>query len=123
MSLTRNIGQYEDIRQVLELALANGGGIYTLDSVKATYRWRQRAYMYRKLLREEMVAKRESLGFSTVTPYDRLLITLSGESVLITISAPTGTFEAFSGPTKPALGNSTDADLSEAEKLLRELGA
>jgi hypothetical protein len=125
MSLTRNLGQYEDVRKVLELALANGGGRYVLDSAKATFRWRQRAYMYRKLLREELVAKREQFGTSTITPYDSLLITLSGNCVIITISAPSGVFETLSGEvvSTDTASDSTAIDLTEAEELIRDLGA
>jgi len=127
MALSRNLGQYEDIRQVLDMALANGGGRYVLDSEKATFRWRQRAYMYRKLLREDLEARRDSLGFSTVTPYDHLLLTLSGTAVILTISAPTGKFETLAGDiidttTAPPSREPDDLEL-EAMKLINDLGA
>lgn len=124
MSLTKNLGQYEDVRKVLELALANGGGRYILESDKATFRWRQRVYMYRKLLRADLEARREQFGTTAVTPYDNLLITLSGNCVIITISAPVGVFETLSGePVSTETDkNSTTISETEADNLLRDLG-
>lgn len=123
MSLSRNIGQYNDIKEVFDLALANGGGKYHLASPKHTIRWRQRAYMFRKLLREELVEKRAALGFSTATPYDEILITLDGASVILTISKMTGTFEPLAGGIPLPAANTPDELESEAERLVRELGA
>lgn len=123
MPLSRNLGQYNDVRDVLDLALANGGGRYTLSSRKAAIRWRQRAYMYRSLLREDLEIRRKELGFTVVTPYDEVLITIDDNVAILTMSKMEGIFEPLhGGPTvQPASAPADDLD-AEAAALAKELG-
>lgn len=50
--MKKNPNEYSDCAVILDLALARGGGIYTLPNYAAAVRWAQRAYNLRKALRE-----------------------------------------------------------------------
>ena len=49
--MTRSLAMYEDVKKILDAAIATGGGTVTLASTGQAVRWRQRAYEFRKLAR------------------------------------------------------------------------
>lgn len=65
MGMTRDIGQYIDVRDMLDAILATRGGIVTLNTRAEAISWRQRAYMLRTLLTET-----DKAG----TPYDSMVM-------------------------------------------------
>lgn len=126
MPLSRNLGQYNDVKEVLDYAVANSGGRYIMADRKTAIRWRQRAYMFRKLLREDMEVRRATLGFTVTTPYDDLLITLQDNIAVLTISKMQGRFERLDGtaPADPNAVLESDDELEDiAAKLIKEIGA
>lgn len=66
-SRNKRLGMFTDVREVLDAALAGGGGTYTLASHGAAVNWRQRAYQFRKLYAE-------SIGLHKMSPYDKLTL-------------------------------------------------
>lgn len=73
MSLPKSINAYSDVRAVLDAAVTAGGGTYTLQSANQAVRWRQRAYMLRKLIWED----------GKESPWDTYEFVLVGCSVVI----------------------------------------
>jgi hypothetical protein len=72
MPLPKHLSAYLDIKQVFDSAIAGASDVtLTFASTSAALRWRQRAYTYRKLLREA-----RSKSPLAETPYDNLLIRL-----------------------------------------------
>lgn len=67
MSLSRSISAYTDILNILERAILSNGMTLTFESPALAKRWRARAYMARKLLRDHTPGG---------TPYDNLTIIL-----------------------------------------------
>jgi len=65
MGMTRDIGQYTDVRATLDIILSARGGITAFDTRAEAIRWRQRAYMLRTLMSE---ADQRS------TPYDGMVL-------------------------------------------------
>lgn len=49
---TNRLGMFSDVREVLDAALAAGGGSYECGSHGQAVHWRQRAYRFRKLYAE-----------------------------------------------------------------------
>lgn len=82
MSLSKNINTYSDIEKVLRAARAAGGARYTLESEGKAHRWRQRAYMFRKLLIGQAM-ELALPGHIPTTPYDTMRLTIEGPTVLI----------------------------------------
>lgn len=127
MPLSNNLGQYEDVAIVLAKALEHNGGQYRLESEKAAYRWRHRAYKFRSLLLKE---KREELGIfpgiRPSTPYDSLILQVEGNVVRISVNRPVGSFEAPDGTLidldGEAAAEQNEADMAEARRLKEELG-
>lgn len=95
------VGPYADVKTVLDAALRNKGGVYTLPTRGAAVKWRQRAYKYRNLLRkkeEEVIA--HIPGAHASTPYDHIILQLGPKptcDVVIAFHAPSGTFRAPDG--------------------------
>ena len=85
---SNRLGMYADVREVLDTALASGGGQYVLESYGQAIHWRQRAYKFRKLFAELLGPNRES-------PYDRLILREpkpDTSTIVIVLGAARGTF-------------------------------
>lgn len=98
---------YSDVRQVLDQALANGGGEYILSTHGQAVHWRQRAYKFRK----------EYARVHGTSPYDDLefpRIDADSNKVTIAVRQPKGVFVSKGG--KPAL------DLAAEELASKLLG-
>lgn len=67
-----NLGKYHDIKQILDAALAGGGGKVECTTPGAATKWRHRAYAFRKAYREE--------GDGT-SPWDGLTLVLDTDPV------------------------------------------
>lgn len=110
MALSRDLFTYADVRQVLEAALNVNGAVYTLPSPSAAMRWRQRAYYYRKLLREHLS---EQAGYPCETPFDMMRLTIPKGSSAVEINftpltpgvltTPDGKPIALAGPEEDKL--------------------
>lgn len=108
MSLSKSLSDYADVKPILDRALAHRGGAYRLASHGQAVYWRQRAYKYRKLLRD-LRGEARVAGQSPDTPYDGLVMDVEGDEVRFGWREPTG---AFVAPTsEPA----TFADLVSPE--------
>jgi len=71
-----SLAMFEDVKEILDQALASGGGEVTLASPGQAVRWRQRAYQFRKLMR----------GKVDYSIYDRLTLNkLEDGSAVVTI--------------------------------------
>lgn len=116
MPLTRNIGQYFDIREVLDAAAGSGGGLYTPIG-ESPFRWRARAYMFRTLLYERDEAT-DIPGYVPSTPYDRMKLTIEGPRVRIVVTPKlNGQFTGFAD----APPEEEDELLTTAKELRKEL--
>ena len=62
------LGMYADVSNILDAALAHGGGSYALESNGAAVHWRQRAYAFRKLYAETIggMSKYDRLTFPRI---------------------------------------------------------
>lgn len=84
MSLNKNIKNYAHVGRVLDAAIKAGGGRYTLPDEKKAIRFRLECYYYRKLFEFE---RRNQLGYAegvaVRTPYDDIMLTLDGSTVVI----------------------------------------
>ena len=90
-SQPNRLGMYDDVRQILDAALASGGGSFVLTTYGQAVHWRQRAYKFRKLYAETLSSDK-SLAMS---PYDRLTMPRIDEgcsTVVIRVREITGTF-------------------------------
>jgi len=90
-SPANRLGMYAEVRQILDAALANGGGRYECPTHGQAVHWRQRAYKFRKLYAETMAT---SDSFS-MSPYDRLTmpqIPEDSSTVIINIRESIGKF-------------------------------
>jgi hypothetical protein len=72
-----SLGQYSDVRAVLDAAIAAGGGRYTLKSRGAAIHWRARAYAFRKLLQRLQDEANLIPGIAVNTPYDGMMLTIA----------------------------------------------
>jgi hypothetical protein len=98
------LGRYLDVKEVLDQALASGGGVYTLTTHGDAVRWRQRAYEFRK-------AYAEAMGTS---PYDVLTMPrIPSEScdVVMSILRPRGIFRPASAAPAPTALDAAAAEL------------
>lgn len=74
------LGMYEDVKRILDAALATGGGTYTLASHGLAVNWRHRAYRFRKLYATIH-------GEDKMSPYDRLTFkAVEADSSTVTIA-------------------------------------
>lgn len=77
MSLSRNINTYDDIQETLDSFAGSTGGTVHCVSYSAAIRWRQRAYMYRELLRQQAWEQNGRVdGWNPTTPYDNYRFTV-----------------------------------------------
>jgi hypothetical protein len=103
MSKVNRLGMYADVRQVLDSALAHGGGRFQCASHGDAVHWRQRAYKFRK-------AYAEVLGPKAMSQYDALVLPrLAPDSatVVIEVRQSVGVFT----PAGPPVGPPMDDDL------------
>lgn len=91
MSKVNRLGKYNDVKVVLDAAIASGGGEIDFQTRGEAVRWRQRAYEFRKMYAEVVIAN---------SPYDALTLPrIPDESTTVTIRIPTltGQFRPFGG--------------------------
>lgn len=69
-TVANRLGMYADVRQILDAALASGGGSFELSNHGQAVHWRQRAYKFRKLYAQTL-ASDDSFSMS---PYDKLTL-------------------------------------------------
>lgn len=69
-TIANRLGMYADVRQILDAALASGGGSFELPNHGQAVHWRQRAYKFRKLYAQTL-ASDDSFSMS---PYDKLTL-------------------------------------------------
>lgn len=111
MTKVNRLGLYADVRQVLDAALAAGGGTFMCETYGAAVHWRQRAYRFRKLYAE-------TLGPRAMSPYDVLVLPRldpDSSEVTIAIRQMAGVFT----PTFDAQAPTSNDELLEAAEDLR----
>lgn len=89
------LGMFADVREVLDAALAHGGGEFECASHGDAVHWRQRAYQFRKRYAE-------TLGPKGMSPYDILVLPRlrpDSATVVIQVRQSAGVFR----PAGPAL--------------------
>jgi len=114
---SNRLGMYADVRQILDAALAAGGGTFECDTHGAAVHWRQRAYRFRKLFAE-------TLGLNKESPYDIIVmprIPEDSSTVHITIRRSIGTFKPLEGgrPFQPVMDELDEAAAEIAAKIER----
>lgn len=122
MGMSTHIHNYKDVKEVLDAAVAQGGARYKLETDKQAIRWRLRAYQYRKLLQKQMSEGVLIPGYTPETPYDGMLLTLDGPTVVIQFGLVRGTLTDLDGnpivPPKEATTDEDDPLLLEALRLV-----
>lgn len=99
-TIANRLGMYDDVRQILDAALASGGGEFELPNHGLAVHWRQRAYKFRKLYAQTLAAD-DSFSMS---PYDKLTLPkLDDDScvVVIKVREVVGTFKPNREPYQP----------------------
>lgn len=126
MPLSSNTASFAHIGPVLDAALAAGGGRYRLATKSQAIRWRAEAYHYRKLLEKEARARLIIPGLPVRTPYDTMLLTIEGSTVVIGRQAPKGVLTdtedqplPLAKPRDPAVEE--DELQLQADELARQL--
>lgn len=116
MTITNNPGAYADVSEVLDAAQAAGGAVYSLETEKAAFVWRARAYKLRKLLLDLKARELEGIpGIAPSTPYDRMVLTLDGCDVVIKFSRSFGKLKSLDGvPLDPTPKAREDRLMEEA---------
>lgn len=128
MSTIKTIGNFADVRQVLDEALAHGGGTYRLPTRGKAIKWRQRAYTFRSRLRE-MEAARDVLNTGVyTTPYDGLTLRIDFELdptlVHIEIIKATGVFTPADGSSPVQLEKrNASKEKNKFDEAAREFSA
>lgn len=125
--MTKSIHSYKDVQDVLDAALAQGGGDYTLSSRGKAINWRQRAYEFRQLKLEEAAEQKKRLGFVPATPYDNVKMTVRDCTVRIERRQVEGELAPLPFPAPPTDMSvlpvePEDELLLEATRLLNEKG-
>lgn len=96
MTKSNRLGMYADVRQVLDSALAHGGGEFECATHGDAVHWRQRAYKFRK-------AYAETLGPKAMSPYDILVLPRlqpGSSTVVILVRQSAGTFRPAGASTE-----------------------
>lgn len=109
MTKVNRLGMFADIREVLDSALAHGGGEFECPTHGAAVQWRHRAYQFRKHYAEV-------LGPKAMSPYDVLVLPRLGPEdcvVRINIRQAAGVFR----PAGPALSSSETLPLNDDELM------
>lgn len=110
MSKTPNrLGIYHDVQEILDAALAAGGGTYTCSTHGQAVHWRQRAYRFRKLFAEIH-------GARSASSYDRLTLPrIEPDSCEVHIH-----YRQHVGTFTPAESGITVPDILTGDELLDE---
>lgn len=114
MPLPHSLSAYTHVQPVLDAAFAaEGPSRYELASAKAAVRWRQEAYMYRKLL--------AATGDNSLSD---MVLTVDGPVVVIDRRAPTGVLTTHDGTHLPLEAPRAAPDTAEgfAADFARRLG-
>lgn len=109
---SNRLGQYDDVRVILDAAIAAHGGEVELPTHGEAVHWRQRAYAFRKMYAEHI---------SAASPYDKLTLprlTPASNIVVIKVSHQPAVFRPKVKPTAPA----DDELLNYAESLAKDIG-
>lgn len=107
--MKRSAAMYDDVRQILDSAIESGGGVVQLTSPGQAVRWRQRAYEFRKLMREK----------SDWSIYDRITLRKlePGDShIVIAVIEQTAIFTPAEGG-KPVLSKPSKVKKSRPDNL------
>lgn len=124
-----NIGAFNDVRLILDRAMAAGGAVYHANNYAHAIKWRARAYTLRSLLYKFSAEEvRNFPGVLPSTPYDQMILKVRPKAendnrVTIEIQKPEGKLFTFDGrqldidPVK----EEQDALKAAAEKLKEEL--
>ena len=115
MPPSRNLNTYADIRNLLDSALAEGGGRLVMATPGQCINMRQRIYTYINLLRKLHIAKSGEPGYVPATPYDHLQYTIEGKVLTIEARMVTGKLMSLDGTRELAIREDTTkvADPSE----------
>lgn len=110
---------YEDVKTILDAALAANGGTFELATHGKAVHWRQRAYKFRKLYAEVH-------GVKTASKYDRLTLRKIAEgSSTVVISIMAENMRGVFTPSDPNFvppGEVADDDLLNfAENLAKKI--
>lgn len=99
-TIANRLGMYDDVRQVLDAALASGGGKFVLTTHGQAVHWRQRAYKFRKLYATTL----SSDDSFSMSPYDRLTLPQIADdsaTVVINVREILGEFQPNREPYAP----------------------
>lgn len=114
MIRSNRLGMYQDVREVLDAALAAGGGAYECETHGQAVHWRQRAYRFRKLYAEQ---------YGGVSPYDALVLPRCDDAtVYINLRKQVGVFKPANKMPEPEPMFESDPLLDAAELFARKLG-
>lgn len=85
MKFSETLAAYADIRQVLDMALAQGGLRTTHKNKAAAITWRHRAYKFRRKFLDWTAASLERQGVHAIpsTPYDLMRLVITPENPLV----------------------------------------
>lgn len=122
MPSAKNINNYNDVKAILDAAVAGGGGRYHLPTKGKAVHWRQRAYTFKNLAQRNAQATSTVPGYTPPTPYDELTFSLqagAGDSfyVVIMIRQPEGHLETFE-PLREAPKPLPPGDIPDDDLLL-----
>lgn len=116
MTKSNRLGMYADVREVLDAALAHGGGRFECADYGSAVHWRQRAYKFRKLYAE-------TLGPKAMSPYDTLVLPRlhnAERTVTINVRQTAGVFTP-AGPARDGVPEMDDPLLEEALALAKKI--
>lgn len=108
--LSKSLGQYADIKPILDAALKSNGGRYRLATHAQAVRWRARAYYYRKLLQQQ---KDFLTNAEKPTPYDAMKINIAPKGspddnvCVLDFYRPLGQWEPNEGETADPIEQAT----------------
>lgn len=113
---SNRLGMYQDVRTILDAALANGGGTYACETHGQAIHWRQRVYRFRKLYAETVGLTRESEYDCIVIPR----VPPESSTCYLQLRKQVGIFM----PSNESADIIFDEDplLEEAEAIARRLG-
>lgn len=115
------ISGFADIKKILDAALEHKGGTYRLPTKGKAVWWRQRAYTFRKLLRQREEARDIMKTGFYETPYDKMAMKISDDdprTIIIFFPEPEGEFVPADGKELEAPKNEYDDFAAEFSKGL-----
>lgn len=114
MTKSARLGQYDDVRTILDVALSTNGGEVELPTHGEAVHWRQRAYRFRKLFAETISAN---------SPYDKLSfprIEEGSRKVLIKVGVTKAVFTPANSVAAPI--DESDPHLQASLAIARKYG-